>query len=479
MTEAYIEKTQAELGAIISAPKLSEKLLGKPPFRFLHDIVCAFIKTTNFPAGYYSDDMLDSAKVSDKESKLEFLIKLVNVVQAATGKTTSCKPAKTIAGQEPEGTNDLLQLLAACAALSQADKDKAVRKALGGGKEPDPPKEEKPAEDKDAKAKEDRDREKKERDARKDKERKEKERREKEEAEAKAGDRDEAGSPPPEEEEPKKEEKKDKHSRDKKDKKDKHSKDAVQQPTKLGGATTTSRPSTATARKPPPSIKTNVEEENPSVEVKEVAPVIKEEKKDKKKASDDAEEGKDWMQLVEEHEAAARSHAHSGTEEARGYLGKGAIEARKKQQEEKEAEERGAGVEGLILKSHKSKDKHGSSVGDSELSRLKEQLQMLTKATNPLGKFLEAIHEDMDTMSRELEMWKTEALTQTTAANEAHRQTEESLHSVYGRIQNIEDSISDQLVRTSILRSNILANDKTIDTMVKMVVAPDTNTKRK
>ena len=76
-------------------------------------------------------------------------------------------------------------------------------------------------------------------------------------------------------------------------------------------------------------------------------------------------------------------------------------------------------------------------------------------------------------------MWKTEALTQTTAANEAHRQTEESLHSVYGRIQNIEDSISDQLVRTSILRSNILANDKTIDTMVKMVVAPDANTKRK
>lgn len=475
----YIEKTQAELGAVISSPKLTEKLLSKPPFRFLHDIVVAFIKATNFPVGYYSDDMLDSSKVSDMESKLEFLIKLVNVVEAATNKTTTCKPAKTIAGREPEGTNDLLQLLASCAALSQSDKDKAVRKALGGGKEPEPAKEEKPAEDTDAKAKEakakereDRDRKEKEREARK----------EKEKLAEESKPRDDASTPPPvEEEEGKKDDKKEKHSKEKhsKDKKDKPSKDSggVQQPTKLGGAAAVSRPTTATARKPPPSIKSNVEEEA-GVEDKVVAPVIKEERKDSKKAAEDTDEARDWMQLVEEHEAAARSHAHGGAEEARGYLGKGAIEARKKQQEEKEADERVAGVEGIILKASKTKDKHGSSMGDSELSRLKEQLQMLTKATNPLGKFLEAIHEDMDTMSRELEMWKTEAITQTAAANEAHRQTEESLHGVFARIQNIEDAISDQLVRTSILRSNILANDKTIDTMVKMVVAPDSQ-KRK
>ena len=41
-----IKETQASLGKIIKKPPLTDKLLTKPPFRFLHDVFSVVIKDT-------------------------------------------------------------------------------------------------------------------------------------------------------------------------------------------------------------------------------------------------------------------------------------------------------------------------------------------------------------------------------------------------------------------------------------------------
>ena len=49
--------TQAQMYTqLIPRPKMTEKLLSRPPFRYLFDIVQETIKATNFGNGLYSEE---------------------------------------------------------------------------------------------------------------------------------------------------------------------------------------------------------------------------------------------------------------------------------------------------------------------------------------------------------------------------------------------------------------------------------------
>ena len=81
MAEAYIEETQKILGAIIKKPKLTEKLLSKPPFRFIQDITKSVIQETGYLNGVYTDDELNAEnQVSEwkKRMKEKYEIKVWN-----------------------------------------------------------------------------------------------------------------------------------------------------------------------------------------------------------------------------------------------------------------------------------------------------------------------------------------------------------------------------------------------------------------
>lgn len=61
--EAFIAETQKVLGAIIKKPKLVDKLLAKPPFRFIHDITKSVIQETGYLSEVYTEDELNADNI--------------------------------------------------------------------------------------------------------------------------------------------------------------------------------------------------------------------------------------------------------------------------------------------------------------------------------------------------------------------------------------------------------------------------------
>ncbi|XP_026902076.2 TRAF3-interacting protein 1 isoform X4 [Acinonyx jubatus] len=131
MNAAVVKRTQEALGKVIRRPPLTEKLLNKPPFRYLHDIITEVIRVTGFMKGLYTDAEMQSDNVKDKDAKISFLQKAIDVVVMVSGQPLSAKPVRIVAGHEPERTNELLQGIAKCC-LSKLSSDDAVNRVLAG-----------------------------------------------------------------------------------------------------------------------------------------------------------------------------------------------------------------------------------------------------------------------------------------------------------------------------------------------------------
>ncbi|XP_008055912.1 TRAF3-interacting protein 1 isoform X2 [Carlito syrichta] len=131
MNATVVRRTQESLGKVIRRPPLTEKLLSKPPFRYLHDIITEVIRMTGFMKGLYTDAEMKSDNVKDKDAKIGFLQKAIDVVMMVSGEPLSAKPARIVGGHEPEKTNELLQLIGKCC-LNKLSSDDAVKRVLAG-----------------------------------------------------------------------------------------------------------------------------------------------------------------------------------------------------------------------------------------------------------------------------------------------------------------------------------------------------------
>lgn len=64
---------------------------------------------TGFAEGLFDETELDAKAITDKEAKITFLQKMVDVVQLVNNEAIDVKPSKIVAGLEPDKTNIFLQ----------------------------------------------------------------------------------------------------------------------------------------------------------------------------------------------------------------------------------------------------------------------------------------------------------------------------------------------------------------------------------
>mmetsp|Transcript_3518 Transcript_3518/g.6571 ORF Transcript_3518/g.6571 Transcript_3518/m.6571 type:complete len:710 (-) Transcript_3518:204-2333(-) len=120
----WIKVTQEKLGQFFRRPKLAEKLLKKPPVRYIRDILVSTLKATGFPQGLFNDEVLTAdgkaVKKWTRGQKVGVLRRIHACAEAAIGERIHFTAEKAAGGLEPENTNAVLQGIADGANLLKA-----------------------------------------------------------------------------------------------------------------------------------------------------------------------------------------------------------------------------------------------------------------------------------------------------------------------------------------------------------------------
>ena len=131
--EEVILQTQQTIESILTKPKCTKKLLSKPPFRFLHDIVTGVRNITGFPENYFTPHELNSMNFNDKASKVAFIEKLIRLVSIGVGEVLPTKASKVVSGAEPLLTNLLITEYARLAVDGDIDREAIIARCLDEG----------------------------------------------------------------------------------------------------------------------------------------------------------------------------------------------------------------------------------------------------------------------------------------------------------------------------------------------------------
>lgn len=456
--DGSVDLTQSMLGGLIRKPKLTEKLLGKPPFRFLYDIVMEVKNSSGFANGLFTEEEGNSANVSTKDQKINFLDKIIMLVGVQLNTIVEARPAKIVAGLDAHLTNTFLQLLATCA-IHAANSDASVPTVLdklglpggemlpsassagpgasadaGPGMSPQPSAG--PSADSDAKG----------------------DTRSPQPAKAAEPERREIGATDA-----------------------KNSADGGEEAKRTGRPTT--------ARRRPPKVKDGAKEvEKGASPVKKASGIMVD------GADDDEDEDIPVdidSRLADDVRADGKgAGAPAESKIVRDILGRQAEQeaARAAPEANDAAAEQKADVDGSskggirIGRLRKTGGRSGSekdakqsasgapaALGEGDLDKLRSSIQILVQHTGPLGSVLDYLQEDVGLMTQELRKWEEESRKfEARLATEQDKTTEE-LQPLQAELTELDVQISEKIAQISSTKANVARNEEKLLQLMKMM----------
>ena len=126
----YWSETGKMFGSLIEKPKMTEKLLKKPPPKYIYDIILNTMKKTGFPKGLFTAEEEDHKYFeADAHHKLDILQKAIDITKIVMNENFEIKCTNILKGEQPDKTNYFLQLFYK-AATNGKDNSPLIQKYL-------------------------------------------------------------------------------------------------------------------------------------------------------------------------------------------------------------------------------------------------------------------------------------------------------------------------------------------------------------
>uniref|UniRef100_A0A8C4TGP0 TNF receptor-associated factor 3 interacting protein 1 n=1 Tax=Erpetoichthys calabaricus TaxID=27687 RepID=A0A8C4TGP0_ERPCA len=101
-----------------------------------------------------------------------------------------------------------------------------------------------------------------------------------------------------------------------------------------------------------------------------------------------------------------------------------------------------------------------------EIEKLRSSIQTVCRSTLPLGKIMDYIQEDMDSMQNELQMWRRENKEHAESLLHEQSITDSAVEPLKAELEELEQLIRDQQDKICAVKANILKNEEKIQKMV-------------
>lgn len=132
--------------------------------------------------------------------------------------------------------------------------------------------------------------------------------------------------------------------------------------------------------------------------------------------------------LMADNEDTPADAPRGGDDETGPKIKMGRIGKKKKPTGQKESAQTASTSENYSKKMSSLAAAQSSGAGgfnENDIEFLKKAIQVLCQSTNPLGKSIDYVTDDVDSMSKEYEFWRREAITCTQGLEEQQKITEE------------------------------------------------------